>query len=418
MVWLPLDADDLKVKLLIIAYAGSSGHRGAETTRNLLREHFTWTRLRQDATDFVAGCLFCILSKTGLKIPRPLAMTLHASSPNEVLHFDYLYLGASVDDEKYVLVLKDDLSSYAWIEPTNSASAEHAAACLARWTRTFSAPATWVSDQGGHFINETLRQLATVYNISHRPKIAYTPWTNGTVERLNRDIIAARRALIAELKLGPQDWKSVICILPSILNEAPLSRLGTDKNGRSPCPIQVMTGIVPRRVLLRVVLDAMLSSKPIQLERARAEQRLDIAKLQKHLYELHQDVKMRADTRRRRAIETHNKATNISHPRFEIGDFVLVRQAQKARHKLSFCWAGPRRVVDTMSPLVYVVERWDGSKRDQVHCARMIKYTAALDGTNVPEEVLQLADHTESRYEVLERIISVGKEGDRLWLCL
>jgi hypothetical protein len=33
---------------------------------------------------------------------------LHASKPNEVIHFDYLYMGPSVDDAKYVLIVKDD----------------------------------------------------------------------------------------------------------------------------------------------------------------------------------------------------------------------------------------------------------------------------------------------------------------------
>lgn len=54
----------------------------------------------QNVTDIVAGCLFCTLSKIGLGIPRPLARTLNESSPNEVVHFDYLYLGVSIDNDK------------------------------------------------------------------------------------------------------------------------------------------------------------------------------------------------------------------------------------------------------------------------------------------------------------------------------
>lgn len=67
-------------------------------------------------------------------------MTLQASRQNEVLHFDYLYLGTSYSGDVYVIVLKDDLSGYAWLEPTTSATSEHAASTLARWNRTFSAP--------------------------------------------------------------------------------------------------------------------------------------------------------------------------------------------------------------------------------------------------------------------------------------
>lgn len=417
-VWLPVNAHELQLKLLTIAHCGTAGHRGADATFESLKPYFTWIGQRRDTADFVAACLFCNLSKTGAKIPRPLAATLHASRPNEVLHFDYLYMGGSDSGEIYVLVLKDDFSGYAWLEPTKSANAEHTASTLARWNHTFTSPVTWVSDQGSHFINETLRTMASDHRISHRPTIAYSPWTNGTVERINRDVLAAYRALIAELNLAPQDWPSIVGLLPTILNEAPLSRLGKDASGNMRCPLQVMTGIKPRRVILRVIPDITSVSKPILLDRARAEQRIDIESLQTSLDAMHKDVKTKVDNRRRRAIEAHNKATNIINPRFETGDFVLVRQAEKARHKLMFRWSGPRRVVNPVSNMVYLVERLDGTRRERVHCARLAGYSALLDNKEVPDDVLELADRTETRFEVLHRIIDIGEEGDDLWLQL
>jgi len=48
--------------------------------------------------------------------------------------------------------------------------------------------------------------------------------------------------------------------------------------------------------------------------------------------------------RRESAISAHNKATNIIHPSFEVGDFVLVRRANDRGHKLRFRWYGPCRV--------------------------------------------------------------------------
>lgn len=416
--WLPVNADNLKLKLLTIAHSGPAGHRGAESTHDAIRSDFTWTGLRRDTTDFVQSCLFCVLSKTGSKIPRPLSRTLHASRPNEVLHFDYLYLGASESGEMYVLVLKDDLSGYCWIEETKSANAEHAAATLARWNRTFTSPENWVSDQGSHFMNETLKMMAADHRIAHHPTIAYAPWTNGTVERLNRDVLAASRALLAELKLAPQNWPTTIGILPTILNEAPLKRLGTTSDGSTLTPLQVMTGIVPRRLMLRVIPDDVPSSKALTIDRARAEQRADITKLRCSLDDMHKQVKENVDERRKRAIDAHNQATNIQKERFYIGDFVLVRQAEKTRHKLMFRWAGPRRIVDTAGDVVYIVERLDKSRRERVHSARLTKYCAGLDGEEVPTEVLDLADRTESRYEVLRRIADIGEEDGVIWLRL
>jgi len=113
----------------------------------------------------------------------------------------------------YVLVVKDDLSGYCWLEPTSSADSTFACAVLARWNRTFTVPRYWVSDQGPHFINELMKELAAAHSIVHKPVVAYSPWVNGTVERLNRDILATMRAVLSELKLAPHDWAAVLPII-------------------------------------------------------------------------------------------------------------------------------------------------------------------------------------------------------------
>ena len=43
----------------------------------------------------VRQCLRSVDSKAGKKMPRPLGETVHGTRPGEVVHFDYLYVGAS-----------------------------------------------------------------------------------------------------------------------------------------------------------------------------------------------------------------------------------------------------------------------------------------------------------------------------------
>lgn len=54
-------------------------------------------------------------------------MTLHASTANELVYFDYLYMCIGTDGLKYLLVIQDDLSSYRWLCPTTTANAENTA---------------------------------------------------------------------------------------------------------------------------------------------------------------------------------------------------------------------------------------------------------------------------------------------------
>lgn len=93
-------------------HAGEAGHCVSDATWNSLCEGFYWTGQQNDVREFVSACLHCRLSKSGEEIPRTLASTSHAKLPNEIIQFDYLFIGESKSDKKYVLVVKDDLSGY------------------------------------------------------------------------------------------------------------------------------------------------------------------------------------------------------------------------------------------------------------------------------------------------------------------
>lgn len=54
--------------------------------------------------------------QAGNWITRPLSTTLHGQKPPEVLHLNFLYMGsADGRNLKYVMLLKDNLSAYAWL---------------------------------------------------------------------------------------------------------------------------------------------------------------------------------------------------------------------------------------------------------------------------------------------------------------
>ncbi len=92
-IWIPDEAEDLQVLVLISVHGGEGGHRGQKPTESVLRERFTWTTLSHDTQDFISACVHCIMAKTGHKIPRPLATTVHATKPNHVIHFDFFVYG-------------------------------------------------------------------------------------------------------------------------------------------------------------------------------------------------------------------------------------------------------------------------------------------------------------------------------------
>jgi transposase InsO family protein len=107
---------------------------------------------------------------------------LHASKPDEVIHFDYLYMISSVDDVKYVLIVKDDYSNYVWLKQCKNADAYSTAAVLIEWFAAFGVAQRWVSDQGSHFKNKLMTDIQKQLGTNHHFTTAYSPWANGPVE--------------------------------------------------------------------------------------------------------------------------------------------------------------------------------------------------------------------------------------------
>lgn len=142
---------------------------------------------------------------------------------------------------------------------------------------------------------------------------------------------------------------------------------------------------------------------------------MKIKELQTALDKMHKEVQASVSTRRDKAVEKHNRATNIVTPSFSIGDFVLVRQATDRGHKLRFKWFGPCRITAVHGPLVYGVTSLSTRGTQRVHAARLIKYNDSLNGAEVPQEVINLADNSESRYEVVSEIVDIGQDKDEIW---
>ena len=181
---------------MIGAHSGRAAHRGITRTTKHRTELFRWKGLNQEVSKFVKSCPHCMTMESGEMIPRPLGHTLHADKPNELIHFDYCYMGNSESGNAYVLILKDDLSGYVWLKPCEAANAESASKILIEWAAAFGVPMAWMSDQGSHFKNKVVSELSKKLRIDHIFSLPYCPWVNGTVEVVCREMARATRAIL------------------------------------------------------------------------------------------------------------------------------------------------------------------------------------------------------------------------------
>jgi Integrase zinc binding domain len=136
-IWIPTNDVSMKVRLSVIAHCGRRGHRGHQVTLSAIQDHYYWKGMSKDVKVFMGSCFHCIDSAPRETTPRPRGDALHESKPNEVIHFKYLHMGPSANDAKYVLIVKDDYSSYVWLKQCKNAGADNTAAVLIEWLAAF-----------------------------------------------------------------------------------------------------------------------------------------------------------------------------------------------------------------------------------------------------------------------------------------
>lgn len=409
-IWIPAKDLELQMKVLVVSHCSLGGHRGQDATESIIRENFVWRDMKGDIAEFVKTCIHCIVTRAGEVIPRPLGTQLHGQRPNEVVHVDYLFMGEGVDDLKYVLLIRDELSSFVWLCATATATGEFAAEMLSKWVAMFSTMVWLITDQGSHFHNALHNDMVRKFKTRKHFTTAYSPWANGTVERVNREVLRAAKALLSEWHLGVKDWPAVVDCVQSVLNQSPLRRLGTSRPGVFRTPLEVFTAIKPSRPLL-CALPMSKYKEAESDEDIRVRQVTNIDEVQKALDAMHKDVNERVDAERARQILKHNAKTNVLPANFTVGDFVLVRRAQKCKgHKLQFLWRGPRRITTAINKWVFEVQGLVDKKREVVHARRLLWYRADRDGFEVDPAVVEYATHSETNYEDIHELLEVKEE--------
>ncbi|POM64802.1 Chromodomain containing hypothetical protein putative [Phytophthora palmivora] len=286
--------------------------------------------------------------------PRPLDKAIHADKPNEVMHWDYLYMGKSDSYLEYVLVIKDDTSKFVWLMPTDAATADNTFECLMRWFAMFGVVRWWVSDQGTHFKNKVLEGLQHALGAHRHFTTARCTWTNGTVEVVNREVLRCCRALLSEWRLQSGEWPRVIKNFQMVLNHSPCSAID------GVAPVTAMTG-------LKVMdpTDPLAVPDPIQVAT------LDDFQRRKH----------------------HNGIKGTTMAQFDMGDFVLYADVwQYARAKLRVKWCGPAQVTAAASNGIFEIENLISGERREVHAGRLKFYTDS--SLEVTEDLLRHVAHT------------------------
>jgi len=75
-----------------------------------------------------------------------------------------------------------------------------------------------LTDGGGEFDNNEVRQITQESGLNHRMTMSYTPEQNGAAERENRILVEAARSMLQSKKLPNKLWAEAVSTAAYILN--------------------------------------------------------------------------------------------------------------------------------------------------------------------------------------------------------
>jgi len=387
MLWVPREASALVRRLLIIAHCGQQGHRGRHAMMTQLAKTFFISGLREIVDKFLARCLLCHHVKGGKVIPRPWGETYRAQTRNEALHWDFLYLGESFGPDQYLLVLKDDASHFCELVACATPTCTVAAEAMLSWHARFGAPRLWISDQGTHFKNSVIDLLCKQLKCEQSFSVTYSPWINGSIERLNRDIVQVMRAMVLEWKVDHRDWLSLVPLVQASLNHTPVPSLAN----RS--PLELFTGLSPPSPFGGVFVRKPSPGKLIVLDPVDEIDR-SMERLRASVYAMHKEV---ADARLKQTMLNKKKERGDALVNFSVGDYVLrSRVDEKHMNKLLVTWVGPY-VVTEAYPRSFKVKHLVSGQEIEVHSSRLKFFAdSSLEVTE------QLLEHISSQGIILD----------------
>lgn len=94
-------------------------------------------------------------------------------------------------------MVKDDHSGYCWLYPAITTDAVTVTEALLDKSVAFVALSGLISDGPTHFKNETVRLVTKELRTAHHFTQPYRPWSNGAIERLDKEVLRIARALLS-----------------------------------------------------------------------------------------------------------------------------------------------------------------------------------------------------------------------------
>ncbi|GJX61078.1 retrovirus-related pol polyprotein from transposon TNT 1-94 [Tanacetum coccineum] len=159
-------------------------------------------------------CSACAMGKSKKKPHKPKSEDTNQEKLY-LLHMDLCgpMRVASVNGNKYILVIVDDYSRFTWVKFLRSK--DEAPDFIIKFLKMIQVRLKVTvrrirTDNGTEFVNQTLREYYEKVGISHETSVARSPQQNGVVKRRNRTLIEVARTMLIYAKAPLFLWAEAV----------------------------------------------------------------------------------------------------------------------------------------------------------------------------------------------------------------